>query len=68
MEYMTQRVRAGEEWRYEFPEEFQARWIRFSMDTDTKATAWLEYPIRGEEAYEIIYSIEWRTPTRSTGV
>lgn len=43
MEYMTQRVKAGEEWRYEFPEEFQARWIRFSTDVDTKATAWLEY-------------------------
>lgn len=43
MEYMIQKVKAGEEWKYEFPEGFQARWIRFSVDKDVKATAWLEY-------------------------
>lgn len=43
MEYKIQQVKAGEEWSYEFPNGFQARWIRFSVDTDTKATAWLEY-------------------------
>lgn len=43
MEYKTQQVKVGEEWSYEFPKEFQARWIRFSTDADTKAKAWLEY-------------------------
>lgn len=43
MEYKLQQVKAGEEWTYEFPEEFQSRWIRFSVDTDTKVTTWLEY-------------------------
>lgn len=43
MEYQVQKVKAGEEWTYQFPKEFQARWIRVSVDTDTKATAWLEY-------------------------
>ena len=43
MDYKTLPVKAGEEWSYEFPDGFQARWIRFSVDTDTKATAWLEY-------------------------
>ncbi len=43
MEYKLQQVKAEEEWTYEFPEEFQARWIRFSVDTDTKVTTWLEY-------------------------
>lgn len=43
MEYMIQTVKAGEEWKYEFPEGFQARWIRFLVDKDVKATAWLVY-------------------------
>ena len=43
MEYLVQKVKAGEKWTYEFPKEFQARWIRFSTDADTKATAWLTY-------------------------
>lgn len=43
MEYLVQKVKAGEEWVYKFPKEFQARWIRFSVDTDTEATAWLTY-------------------------
>lgn len=43
MEYLVQKVKAGEQWNYEFPEAFQARWIRFSADNATKATAWLEY-------------------------
>lgn len=43
MEYLVQKVKAGEEWKYKFPEGFQARWIRFSVDTDTQATAWLTY-------------------------
>lgn len=43
MEYLVQKVKAGEKWTYEFPREFQARWIRLSADADTKATAWLTY-------------------------
>ena len=43
MEYLVQKVKAGEEWKYEFPEGFQARWIRFSVDKEAKATAWLTY-------------------------
>lgn len=43
MEYLVQQVKSGEKWIHEFPEEFQSRWIRCSVDTDTKATTWLEY-------------------------
>lgn len=43
MKYQMQIVKAGETWNYEFPKEFQARWIRFVSDTDVKATAWLVY-------------------------
>lgn len=43
MEYKMQQVKSGEKWMYEFPKGFQARWIRFLTDTDTKVTAWLEY-------------------------
>lgn len=43
MEYMVHKVKANEAWTYEFPEDFQARWIRFSVDTDTKVTTLLEY-------------------------
>lgn len=43
MEYLVQKVKAGEKWAYEFPKEFQARWIRFSTNTDTRATTWLKY-------------------------
>lgn len=43
MEYLVQNVKAGETWKYSFPKEFQAHWIRFSTDVDTKATAWLNY-------------------------
>lgn len=43
MVYKVQTVKPGEIWKYEFPSEFQARWIRFSTDKDVKATAWLEY-------------------------
>lgn len=43
MEYRVQKVKAREKWKYEFPEGFQARWIRFFTDVDTQATAWLTY-------------------------
>lgn len=43
IKYMVQKVKAGEKWGYTFPKEFQARWIRFSINADTEATAWLSY-------------------------
>lgn len=43
MEYLVQEVVAGEEWAHKFPKEFQARWIRFIANKNTKATTWLEY-------------------------
>lgn len=36
-------VKPGEKKLYQFPKEFQARWIRFISDSDAIATAWLEY-------------------------
>ena len=36
-------VAAGEEFVHEFPEAFQAYWVRFVADTSCEATAWLEY-------------------------
>ena len=43
MQYKSVAVGVGKAWTYDFPEAFQARWIRFSTDADTRATAWLEY-------------------------
>lgn len=43
MEYLVQTVKTGEKWVHKFPKEFQARWIRFSTNVDTKATTWLKY-------------------------
>ena len=43
MRYQQVSVGAGETYEYEFPESFQARWIRFTTDKSTKATAWLVY-------------------------
>ena len=43
MKYMEIRVPANEEVNYEFPESFQARWIRFATDRVCKATTWLTY-------------------------
>lgn len=43
MEFAAYTVRPGEKLVKEFPESFQARWIRFSVDRDTKATTWLDY-------------------------
>ena len=43
MEYRTEQVKAGTPSTYQFPKEFQARWIRFVSDTDATVTAWLEY-------------------------
>ena len=43
MEYASYMVKPGESLVQHLPESFQARWIRFISDTDTKATAWLSY-------------------------
>ena len=40
---MGETVKPGEQMKHEFKAPFQARWIRFSIDADTNATAWLEY-------------------------
>jgi len=36
-------VESGQNLLFQFPESFQARWIRFTADSNVKATAWLEY-------------------------
>lgn len=43
MKYTTLTVKPGESLTHELKNPFQARWIRFSTDTNTNATAWLEY-------------------------
>ena len=43
MAYAAFTVKAGETMTHDFPEDFQARWIRFKTNKDCKATAWLEY-------------------------
>lgn len=43
MVYETCTVAPGETFRQELPEDFSARWIRFSTDAPVRATAWLEY-------------------------
>lgn len=43
MKYKSIDVQKGETFEFNFPESFQARWIRFKTDTDCKATAWLSY-------------------------
>lgn len=43
MEYANYTVQPGQTFQHQFPSSFQARWIRFISDSDTKATTWLEY-------------------------
>ena len=43
MEYESYTVEPGEKYIKRFPDSFQARWVRFVSDTDTKITAWLKY-------------------------
>lgn len=43
MTYKNVEVRPGETYEYEFPKNFQSRWIRFVADKDCNATAWLNY-------------------------
>jgi hypothetical protein len=43
MQYKQVRVEPGKTVDYTFPDSFQSRWIRFSADKNTVATAWLTY-------------------------
>ncbi|MBW3469532.1 hypothetical protein [Arthrospiribacter ruber] len=43
MNYKKVKVGQGEMFNYEFPDGFQARWIRFKSNENCNATAWLEY-------------------------
>lgn len=43
MNYLEVLVKPGETFQHEFPDQFQARWIRFRAKADCKATAWLVY-------------------------
>ena len=43
MRYGEYPVKAGKPFRHIFPAEFEARWIRFSANANTTATAWLSY-------------------------
>ncbi len=43
IEYMEFEVSPGETYDYIFPDQFQARWIRFKVDKECIATALLEY-------------------------
>jgi hypothetical protein len=36
-------VATGQSFIYEFPDYFQARWIRFKTDKDCEVTTWLDY-------------------------
>lgn len=41
--YRSVSLKAGQPWRYEFPESFSAHWVRFKANADCTATAWLIY-------------------------
>jgi hypothetical protein len=43
MTYKKVKVGKGEVFKHDFPEAFQARWIRFKSNENCNATAWLEY-------------------------
>ncbi len=43
MLYQRVTVAPGETYKHRFPDDFQARWIRFTADKNTQATVWLEY-------------------------
>lgn len=43
MNYKEVTVAPGETFKYTFPAGFQARWVRFTSNSDCTATAWLEY-------------------------
>lgn len=43
MTYAVFSVAPGESTTHRFPDAFQARWVRFRTDSDTRATTWLVY-------------------------
>lgn len=43
MLYKKMTVKPGETFNHQFPDNFQARWIRFTADKDCMVTTWLEY-------------------------
>jgi hypothetical protein len=43
MTYKSFEVPRNEHFQYNFPDGFQARWIRMTADRNCKATAWFEY-------------------------
>lgn len=43
MTYKEVTLKGGEDYNYNFPENFQSRWIRMVADKDGMSTAWLEY-------------------------
>lgn len=43
MAWKTVSVKAGEKFSFRFPDNFEARWIRFTADSDCSATTWLTY-------------------------
>lgn len=43
MQYHQVTVAPGETYQHDFLKDFEARWIRFTADKDTEATAWLDY-------------------------
>ena len=43
MTYYKVNVQKGETYQHQFPESFEARWIRFTADKECKATTWLKY-------------------------
>jgi len=43
MAYKTLSVKNGQTLKFDFPKDFQARWIRFVSDQNCEATAWLDY-------------------------
>jgi len=43
MTYKEVTIPQGETFEHNFPDNFQARWIRFSSNKNCKATAWLVY-------------------------
>ena len=54
MEYSTFNVKSGETVTYEFPEGFQARWIRFKTNVNAEGvTAWLEYGLSDDPSLGI---------------
>ncbi|MNY42433.1 hypothetical protein D3C86_1773220 [compost metagenome] len=43
MTYKILAVKNGQTLKFDFPKDFQARWIRFVSDQNCEATAWLDY-------------------------